>query len=87
MTYLTDSGRFRMPHNVRNHLRVEIEQYDAMIRRFIPGYETMIAEAAREVAASSPALVLDIGAGTGALGVVVARRREKEPRGAGGGCG
>ena len=29
-------------HSVRRHLRVEIAAYDAMIRRFTPGYETML---------------------------------------------
>ena len=39
-------------HSVRRHLRVDIEEYDASIRRFIPGYETMLGEAAAAVAAS-----------------------------------
>jgi tRNA (cmo5U34)-methyltransferase len=56
-----------MSHSVRRHLRVDIGEYDASIRRFIPGYETMLAEAAAAVAAVRPALVLDLGAGTGAL--------------------
>ena len=65
-------------HSVRRHLRLEIEAYDETIRRFIPGYETMIEVAAREVAAGaarsgrrtgSPGagIVLDLGGGTGAL--------------------
>ena len=56
-----------MSHSVRRHLRVEVDAYDEIIRRFIPGYETMLATAAREVAAARPGLVLDLGAGTGAL--------------------
>ncbi len=56
-----------MVHSVRRHLRVAIQEYDASIRRFIPGYEDMIREAASAVADVSPALVLDLGAGTGAL--------------------
>jgi tRNA (cmo5U34)-methyltransferase len=56
-----------MSHSVRRHLRVDVEEYDASIRRFIPGYETMLGEAAAAVAAVRPAVVLDLGAGTGAL--------------------
>ena len=67
-------------HSVRRHLRLEIEAYDETIRRFIPGYETMIEVAAREVAAGAArsgressrarraaGIVLDLGGGTGAL--------------------
>ncbi|MEJ2203925.1 MAG: class I SAM-dependent methyltransferase [Gemmatimonadota bacterium] len=56
-----------MSHSVRRHLRLDIDEYDATIRRFIPGYEEMIATAARAVAAGGPEWVLDLGAGTGAL--------------------
>ena len=56
-----------MSHSVRSHLRLEIEAYDATIRRFIPGYEEGLRRAAREIAAVQPGLVLDLGAGTGAL--------------------
>ena len=55
------------PHSVRRHLRLEIRAYDEMIRRFIPGYETMLGVAARELAGVGAGLVLDLGAGTGAL--------------------
>ena len=54
-------------HSVRRHLRIETAAYDAMIRRFIPGYETMIELVASTLAASGPDWVIDIGAGTGAL--------------------
>lgn len=54
-------------HSVRRHLRIETAAYDAMIRRFIPGYETMIEVAAAALAASRPDRVIDLGAGTGAL--------------------
>jgi len=56
-----------MSHSVRRHLRVETAAYDDAIRRFIPGYETMLRVAAEAVAAVRPRLVLDLGAGTGAL--------------------
>lgn len=56
-----------MTHEVSRHLKVEVAEYDAAIRRFIPGYETMVETAAGAVAAVLPGLVLDLGAGTGAL--------------------
>ncbi len=62
-----------MSHSVRRHLRVEIADYDATIRRFIPGYETMLATAARAVAAVKPAHVVDVGAGTGGLSEALLR--------------
>ena len=54
-------------HSVRRHLRVETAAYDAVIRRFIPGYEAMIEVVAGALAASGPDEVIDLGAGTGAL--------------------
>lgn len=62
-----------MSHSVRRHLRVEVDAYDEIIRRFIPGYETMLVTAARAVAADGPGLVLDLGAGTGALSEAILR--------------
>jgi tRNA (cmo5U34)-methyltransferase len=65
-----------MDHSVRRHLRLAIQEYDDSIRRFIPGYEEMIREAASAVASASPALVLDLGAGTGALSEALLSRPE-----------
>ena len=56
-----------MSHSVRSHLRLEIDAYDETIRRFIPGYEEGLNRIAREIAGVRPALVLDLGTGTGAL--------------------
>lgn len=56
-----------MRHSVRRHLGIEVRSYELKIRRFIPGYEAMLAVAAREVVHGEPGLVLDLGAGTGAL--------------------
>jgi tRNA (cmo5U34)-methyltransferase len=64
-----------MSHSVRKHLRVEIDEYDDQIRRFIPAYETMIAVAADAVAAVEPNLVIDLGAGTGGLSELLLDRR------------
>ncbi len=65
-----------MTHSVRRHLRVAVEAYDEAIRRFIPGYEAMLEVAAGVVAEVSPAHVLDLGAGTGALSEAMLRREE-----------
>lgn len=54
-------------HSVRRHLRVEIDAYDETIRRFIPGYETMLRVAAETLASVEPTAAIDLGAGTGAL--------------------
>ena len=56
-----------MNHSVHRHLGIEIRTYDENIRRFIPGYETMLAVAAREIVRAKPDLTLDLGGGTGAL--------------------
>ena len=60
-----------MTHSVRSHLRVDIDAYDETIRRFIPGYGAMLEAAARAVTDMSPGLVLDLGAGTGALAAAI----------------
>lgn len=56
-----------MSHSVRSHLGIEIRSYDETIRRFIPGYEAMLESASRELVRNGPEVVLDLGAGTGAL--------------------
>lgn len=62
-----------MSHSVRRHLRVDVDAYDEIIRRFIPGYEAMLDAAARAVASVRPGLVVDLGAGTGALSEAMLR--------------
>jgi SAM-dependent methyltransferase len=55
--------------SVAGHLRIELEEYDASIRAFVPGYEAMLREAAAVLAdlpAATPEVV-DLGIGTGAL--------------------
>ena len=65
-----------MSHSVRKHLRLDIDAYDATIRRFIPGYEEMLGAAVVAVTSETPAHVLDLGAGTGALAAAVLERTE-----------
>lgn len=64
-----------MPHSVRRHLRLEIEEYDLAIRRFIPGYDTMLSVAADAVASARPSVAVDLGAGTGALSEALLLKR------------
>ncbi|MDE3259694.1 MAG: class I SAM-dependent methyltransferase [Gemmatimonadota bacterium] len=63
-----------MSHSVRSHLRLEVDAYDEAIRQFIPGYEEGLNRIACEVAAIRPALVLDLGTGTGALAEAMLER-------------
>ena len=61
-----------MSHSVRKHLRVEIDAYDRTIRSFVPGYEAMLRAASEQIAAAADGgLVLELGAGTGALSEAV----------------
>jgi len=55
--------------SVSSHLQIRTEDYDGLIRRFVPFYEEMLAEAAKAlilVTAPEPTVV-DLGIGTGAL--------------------
>lgn len=65
-----------MTHSVRKHLRLEVDEYDSAIRRFIPGYEDMLSVAADAVAAARPSRVVDLGAGTGGLSEALLEREE-----------
>ncbi len=54
---------------VAGHLRIELDEYDASIRAFVPGYGAMLRATASVLAdlpAADPAIV-DLGIGTGAL--------------------
>lgn len=59
--------------SVSSHLAIDLDEYDARIRTFIPGYEEMLHTAARLAASRSPRVVVDLGTGTGALAARVAR--------------
>jgi tRNA (cmo5U34)-methyltransferase len=56
-------------HRVLAHLGLQTNEYDRVIRTFIPGYEEMLATVARWLRGHLPegGLVVDLGAGTGAL--------------------
>ena len=63
-----------MKHSVRQHLRLEIDAYDVLIRKFIPAYEEIVKRAADEIAGVDAGRVLDLGAGTGALAEAILTR-------------
>src|SRR5262245_17161840 len=60
-------------HRVAGHLGVAADDYDRTIRTFIPEYERMVATVVHWLDGNVPpgGLVLDLGAGTGALGAAV----------------
>jgi tRNA (cmo5U34)-methyltransferase len=60
-------------HRVAGHLGVTADDYDRTIRTFIPNYERMVATVVEWLDGHVPAggLVVDLGAGTGALGAAV----------------
>jgi SAM-dependent methyltransferase len=66
---------------VSTHLQIDLGEYDARIRTFIPRYEEMLdrAVAALRDSGGSPSTVVDLGTGTGALmakvGKVLTRAR------------
>ena len=57
-----------MEHRVLAHLGLAARDYDVAIRRYIPGYEQMVDTIVRLVARRTSSYVIDLGAGTGALG-------------------
>lgn len=52
--------------SVATHLGIDLADYDAMIRTFIPDYETML-DAAAAAVPSNARVIVDLGTGTGAL--------------------
>lgn len=65
-------------HSVSRHLRLAIDDYDETIRRFVPGYDAMLAAVAREFAPMRPHRILDLGGGTGSLTHVLLAHGEVE---------
>ena len=55
--------------SVGSHLSIPVEEYDARIRTFVPGYEEMVAAAARALTLRVPSceLFVELGPGTGTL--------------------
>jgi SAM-dependent methyltransferase len=63
------SSREGASMGVAGHLRIDVEEYDARIRAFVPGYEELVSSAARAVrfVPSASPVIVDLGIGTGAL--------------------
>jgi tRNA (cmo5U34)-methyltransferase len=61
--------------SVATHLAIDLREYDARIRTFIPRYNEMLDIAAATVNATHPRVVVDLGIGTGALASRVMQRR------------
>jgi len=61
-------------HRVATHLGLAASEYDAEIRRYIPGYEAMIDTIVAIVGTLDAPYVIDLGAGTGALGAAILDR-------------
>jgi tRNA (cmo5U34)-methyltransferase len=60
-------------HRVAGHLGVAADDYDRTIRTFIPDYDRMVATVVQWLEGHVPpgGLVVDLGAGTGALGAAI----------------
>jgi tRNA (cmo5U34)-methyltransferase len=65
-----------MSHSVEGHLKLDVADYDRLIRQLVPGYAAMreahMALLGKLLPADEPTLVLDLGGGTGALAEAVA---------------
>jgi len=65
-----------MSHSVEGHLKLNVTDYDRLIRQLVPGYAAMrdahMALLRKLLPADRPSLVLDLGGGTGALAEAVA---------------
>ncbi len=62
--------------SVASHLAIDLRDYDARIRSFIPRYDEMLDAAAATVNAARARAIVDLGVGTGALASRVMRRRD-----------
>jgi SAM-dependent methyltransferase len=61
---------------VARHLGIDLREYDARIRTFIPGYESML-DAAAAALRGDERLIVDLGIGTGAMAERCRRRIPK----------
>jgi tRNA (cmo5U34)-methyltransferase len=66
-----------MAHSVSGHLKLQVAEYDELIRRLVPAYPVMRPIQLDLLALALPGgtgLVLDLGGGTGALAAAIAAR-------------
>lgn len=61
-------------HRVSSHLGLQVADYDTLIRRWIPAYDEMLDTVVSIVRTLRAPLVVDLGAGTGALGGAILER-------------
>jgi trans-aconitate methyltransferase len=61
-------------HRVATHLGLAASDYDATIRTYLPGYHDMIDTVVAIIATLDAPYVIDLGAGTGALGAAILDR-------------
>lgn len=60
--------------SVSTHLAIDLDEYDARIRTFIPDYDEMLEVTAAVVVRNRPKDVVDLGTGTGALAAAILAR-------------
>ena len=61
-------------HRVSSHLGLQVADYDALIRKWIPAYDAMLDTVVSIVRTLHAPFVVDLGAGTGALGGAILER-------------
>ena len=61
-------------HRVSAHLGLDVADYDTLIRRWIPAYDTMLDAVVSIVRRLKAPLVVDLGSGTGALSGAILER-------------
>jgi tRNA (cmo5U34)-methyltransferase len=70
-----------MAHSVSGHLKLQVDEYDQLIRKLVPAYAAMRPVQLELIALALPptgaGLVLDLGGGTGALAAAIAARFAK----------
>jgi tRNA (cmo5U34)-methyltransferase len=61
-------------HRVSSHLGLQVADYDTQIRKWIPAYDEMLESVVSIVRTLRAPLVIDLGAGTGALSGIILER-------------
>jgi hypothetical protein len=80
-TYPYGHGSEVAEHRVSSHLGLDVADYDTLIRRWIPAYDTMLDAIVSIVRTLKAPLVVDLGAGTAALSGAILSSAQPESRG------